>query len=92
MRNFIFRAALLPVCRRECNHEFAGSSLTAPDLPQGVKRGNFMITKNRRKVGLGGSAASLLHALCESVRKEPFLYAICMLIHMTADRGGAGCL
>lgn len=35
--------------RRECNHEYAGASADAPELPQGVKGGGFMITKNRKK-------------------------------------------
>ena len=39
-------------CSRECNHEFAGASASAPDVPQGVKKGSFMITTNRKKVRL----------------------------------------
>ncbi|EFN59596.1 hypothetical protein CHLNCDRAFT_132985 [Chlorella variabilis] len=41
---------------RECNHEFAGASASAPDVPQGVKKGSFMITTNRKKVGEGKAA------------------------------------
>ncbi|KAI3429326.1 hypothetical protein D9Q98_005421 [Chlorella vulgaris] len=38
---------------RQCNHEFAGGSIDAPAVPEGVKKGSFMITKNRKKVGEG---------------------------------------
>lgn len=40
----------LPFCSRQCNHEFAGESRGAPDLPAGAKGGGFMVTKNRKKV------------------------------------------
>lgn len=35
---------------RDCNHAFAGASANAPDLPDGVTGGGFMITKTRRQV------------------------------------------
>ncbi|KAL4447421.1 hypothetical protein ABPG75_004640 [Micractinium tetrahymenae] len=38
---------------RQCNHEHAGASLSAPDLPAEVKSGGFMVTANRKKVGEG---------------------------------------
>ncbi len=38
--------------RRQCNHAHAGASASAPDLPAEVKGGGFMVTTNRRKVGL----------------------------------------
>jgi hypothetical protein len=39
-----------PPCSRQCNHDFAGGSIDAPAVPEGVKKGSFMITKNRKKV------------------------------------------
>lgn len=36
---------------RECNHQYAGESFAAPALPAEVKKGGFMITTNRKKVG-----------------------------------------
>lgn len=36
---------------RNCNHDFAGQSVNAPDLPDGVSSGGFMITKTRKQVG-----------------------------------------
>lgn len=38
---------------RDCNHSFAGASANAPDLPEEVTGGGFMITKTRRQVGNG---------------------------------------
>lgn len=38
--------------RRQCNHAHAGASASAPDLPAEVEGGGFMVTTNRRKVGL----------------------------------------
>ncbi|WIA39695.1 hypothetical protein OEZ86_005758 [Tetradesmus obliquus] len=38
---------------RDCNHDFAGASVSAPDLPAGVQNGGFMITKTRKQVGSG---------------------------------------
>eukprot|EP00882_Tetradesmus_deserticola_P003104 GHRQ01003294.1.p1 GENE.GHRQ01003294.1~~GHRQ01003294.1.p1 ORF type:complete len:214 (+),score=38.96 GHRQ01003294.1:64-705(+) len=38
---------------RDCNHGFAGASVSAPELPAGVQNGGFMITKTRKKVGSG---------------------------------------
>lgn len=42
--------------RRTPNHEFVGASEYAPDLPDEVKQGGFMITKSRAKVGEGRKA------------------------------------
>lgn len=41
---------------RTCNHEHAGLSLTAPDLPAEVQSGGYMVTKQRKKVGEGKQA------------------------------------
>jgi uncharacterized protein (UPF0548 family) len=41
---------------RDCNHSFSGASVNAPDLPDGVTGGGFMITKTRRQVGSGQQA------------------------------------
>jgi hypothetical protein len=38
---------------RDCNHEYAGASVSAPNLPAGVQNGGFMITKTRKQVGSG---------------------------------------
>lgn len=35
---------------RSCNHEFAGASKAAPNLPAAVQQGGFMISKKREKV------------------------------------------
>ena len=54
--------------RRECNHEFAGASVDAPEVPQGVKKGNFMITTNRIRVGEGRAAYDRAVATIKSWR------------------------
>jgi hypothetical protein len=42
------RPALI-VRSRSCNHEHAGASDGAPDLPEAVQKGSFMVTTTRRK-------------------------------------------
>lgn len=42
--------ACYPARSRTCNHEFAGASASAPDLPAEVKAGGFMVTKSRKQV------------------------------------------
>jgi uncharacterized protein (UPF0548 family) len=46
-------AAAAVVNSRDCNHEYAGASVSAPDLPAGVQNGGFMITKTRKQIGSG---------------------------------------
>jgi len=38
---------------RTCNHDHAGLSIQAPDVPEPVAKGGYMITKTRKKVGSG---------------------------------------
>lgn len=42
-----------PLNSRSCNHQHAGASLSAPDLPDDVSKGKFMITTARKQVRRG---------------------------------------
>ena len=53
---------------RSSNHEHAGASLSAPDLPESVKKGGFMTTKTRLKARRSGAALPFLGARRPVVR------------------------